>query len=128
MIIADARRILGLLSEIATLEGTIKKLSEESELARRLRSIPGLGMISAAELAGEIGTLERFSSEASLALCLVICPLDKQSGKFQGTRSPRQVNRRAKGAMMVAVAHHIWEVPETRAYYEKKMAEGKRHN
>lgn len=30
--------------------------------------------------------------------------------------------------MMVAVAHHIWEVPESRAYYEKKRAEGKRHN
>ena len=85
-------------------------------------------MISAAELAGEIGTLDRFSSEASLALYLGMCPLDKRSGQTHGTRSPRQVNRRAKAAMMVAVAHHIWEVPESRAYYEKKRAEGKRHN
>ena len=128
MIVADARRILGLLSEIASLEEAIEELCEESELARRLRSIPGFGVISAAELSGEIGTLDRFSSEASLALYLGMCPLDKQSGQLHGTRSPRQVNKRAKAAMMVAVAHHIWEVPESRAYYEKKRAEGKRHN
>ena len=128
MIVADAKRILELLSEIAALKEAIEKLCEESELARRLRSIPGFGTISAAELAGEIGTLERFPSEASLALYLGMCPLDKQSGQTHGTRSPRQVNRRAKAAMMVAVAHHIREVPESRAYYEKKRAEGKRHN
>lgn len=128
MIVADARRILELLQEIAALEGVIGELCRESELARRLRSIPGFGAISAAELAGEIGTWERFSSEASLALYLGMCPLDKQSGQVHGTRPPRQVNRRAKAAMMVAVAHHIWEVPESRAYYEKKRAEGKRHN
>jgi len=128
MIVSDARRILELLSEIAALKEAIEKLCEESELARRLRSIPGFGVISAAELAGEIGTLKRFGSEASLALYLGMCPLDKQSGQTHGTRSPRQVNRRAKAAMMVAVAHHIWEVPESRAYYEKKRAEGKRHN
>jgi len=28
----------------------------------------------------------------------------------------------------VAVAHHIWEVPESRASYKKKRAEGKKHN
>jgi transposase len=128
MIVADARRILGLLSEIAALEEAIEELCEESELARKLRSIPGFRTISAAELAGEIGTLDRFSSEASLALYLGMCPLDKQSGQLHGTNSPRQVNERAKAAMMVAVAHHIWEVPESRAYYNKKRTEGKRHN
>jgi hypothetical protein len=30
--------------------------------------------------------------------------------------------------MMTAVAHHIREVPESRAYYDKKRAEGKKHN
>ena len=40
MIVADARRILRLLSEIAAPEEAIEELCEESELARRLRSIP----------------------------------------------------------------------------------------
>jgi len=128
MIVSDAKRILGLLKEIAALDKAIEEISQESDIARRLDSIPGFGKTSSAELAGEIGTLERFSCEASLALYLGMCPLDRQSGKSHGTRSPRQVNRRARAAMMTAVAHHIWEMPESRAYYEKKRAEGKKHN
>ena len=128
MIVSDAKRILELLKEIAALDKAIEELSQESELARRIDSIPGFGKTSAAELAGEIGTFDRFTSEASLALYLGMCPLDRQSGQFHGTKSPRQVNRRAKVAMMTAVARHIERVPESRAYYEKKRAEGKKHN
>ena len=128
MIVSDAKRILELLEEIASLDRAMEELSRESEIARRLSTIPGFGKTSVTELAGEIGTLDRFPSEASLALYLGMCPLDRQSGKFHGTRSPKQVNRRAKAAMMVAVAHHIRAVPESRAYYEKKREEGKRHN
>ena len=128
MIISDAKRVLELLEEIGALEEEMEGLSQRSELARRLSTIPGFGRTSVAELAGEIGTPERFRGEASLALYLGMCPLDRQSGQYHGTRSPRQVNRRAKAAMMVAVAHHIRMVPESRAYYEKKRAEGKGHN
>ncbi|MEQ1742509.1 MAG: hypothetical protein ABL869_08440 [Candidatus Nitrotoga sp.] len=40
-------------------------------------------------------------------------------------KTPRHVNTRAKAAMMVAVARHIAYVPMSRAYYDKKRAEGK---
>lgn len=128
MILSDARRILGLLGEIEALDRAMEELCQRSEIARRLSTIPGFGKTTVAELAGEIGTLDRFGGEASLALYLGMCPLDRQSGGYHGTRTPRQVNRRAKAAMMVAVAHHIRAVPESRAYYEKKRVEGKRHN
>ena len=35
---------------------------------------------------------------------------------------------RAKAAMMTAVARHIDCVPESKAYYDRKRAEGKKHN
>ena len=128
MIISDARRILELHSQIASLEEAIGELAEGSEMARRLATIPGFSKVSAPELAGEIGTSERFGGEASLALYLGMCPLTYQSGDFSGTKAPRQVNRRAKAAMMNALAHHIKQVPESRIFYEKKRAEGKGHN
>ena len=93
-----------------------------------MNTITEYGKTSVAELAGESGTLDRFSSKASLALYLGMCPLDNQSGQFHGTKIPRQVNRRAKAAMMTAVARHIDHVPESKAYYDKKRAEGKKHN
>ena len=122
------RRILELKANIAGLEAKTAAIAAGSEIARRVGSIPGFGATSSAELAGEIGTLERFASEASLALYVGMAALDNRSGKIIGTRSPRQVNTRAKAAMMAAVARHIDNVPSSRAYYEKKRAEGKKHN
>ena len=91
-------------------------------------TIPGYGVICSAELAGEIGTIERFASEASLALYLGMAPLDNTSGKYRGSKSPRQVNARAKAAMMTGVDRHRKQVPQSQRYYEKKRAEGKTHN
>ncbi|MBC7221308.1 IS110 family transposase, partial [Candidatus Bipolaricaulota bacterium] len=97
MIVADARRLLEVLGEIAKLEEAIEGLVASSPLAQRIDSIPGFGAISCGELAGEIGRMERFGSERSLALYLGMCPLDHQSGESKGSKRPRQVNRRAKG-------------------------------
>ncbi|MBT9590518.1 MAG: transposase [Thiobacillus sp.] len=76
----------------------------------------------------QIGTLDRFESEAGLALYTGMAALDNSSGKKTGARTPRQVNTRAKAAMMVAIARHLPHVPASRSYYDKKRAEGKKHN
>ena len=128
MIIEDARRILELRKQIHALDEAMAGLADHSEIARRLVSINGFGKTSIAELAGEIGTQRRFASEASLALYMGMSPLTHQSGKMSSTRSPRQVNRRAKAAMMTAVARHMKCVPQSSAYYERKRAQGKTHN
>ena len=128
MIIADARRLLELLSQIHRLDSAMLELADQSEMARRLSSIQGFGKTSIAELAGEIGTTERFAGEGSLALYVGMSPLSKDSGQYHGSKSPRQVNQRAKAAMMTAVARHIDRVPESKAYYDRKRAEGKKHN
>ena len=80
------------------------------------------------ELAGEIGTIERFASEGSLSLYLGMSTLDNRSGKYQGTKAPKHVNTRAKAAMMIALDRHRKYVPESQRYYEKKRSEGKKHN
>jgi transposase len=128
MIIQDANRILELLRQIHVLDEAMAELAEQSEIARRLSTIPGFGKTSIAELAGEIGTLTRFGSEASLALYLGMSPLTHQSGQMSRARAPRQVNRRCKAAMMTAVARHIGCVPQSRMYYDRKRDQGKTHN
>jgi transposase len=128
MIITDARRILELLEQIAQLEKQIGQTLPSSSLASLLLSVPGFGEVTAAELAGEIGTLERFSSEASLALYLGVCPLDRSSGRQAGSRVPRQVNRRARQALANALIHHVRLTPQSQALYGKKRREGKSHN
>ncbi len=128
MLISDAKRLLALRREIEELERQIAAISAESELAQRLDSIPGFGLVCSAELAGEIGNLARFEGEAGLAVYLGMAPLTNSSGTFHGSKRPRQVNRHAKFAMMSAAARHLEQVPESRCYYTKKRTEGKAHN
>lgn len=128
MVISDALRLLELKEQIAELDRAIESLVESSDIARLVMSIPGFGQTSSAELAGEIGTMDRFDSEDSLALYMGMCPLDRQSGKSKGSKTPRQVNKRCKGAMMNAVACHANCVPQSKAYYQRKRGEGKKHN
>lgn len=128
MIQQDAARILELKRQIKALEEQIAQVAERSSIASQLASIPGYGAVCSAELAGEIGTIERFRSESSLALYLGMATLDNSSGKYRGSKAPKHVNIRAKAAMMFAVDHHRKLVPQSQRYYEKKRAEGKRHN
>ena len=128
MIQQDAARILELKQQIKALEDQMLRIAESSGVARQLVSMPGYGHICSAEPAGEIGTVERFRNEASLALYLGMATLDHSSGKSRGSKPPRHVNSHAKAAMMIAVDHHRKLVPQSQRYYEKKRAEGKRHN
>ena len=128
MVQEDATRVLELHERIQTLQAKMAAVSERSTMARLLDSIPGFGLICASELAGEIGTLDRFHSEASLSLYLGMAHLDNSSGKKTGSKHPKHVNTRAKAAMMIAVDRHRKQVPASQCYYEKKRAEGKGHN
>ena len=54
--------------------------------------------------------------------------LDNSSGTYKSAKPPRQVNTRVRAAMMIAVVRHMASVPESKAYYDKKRAQGKKHN
>jgi len=128
MIQEDAVRVMELHDKIQSLEAKIEDVAQGSDMAQTLATIPGFGAVCTAELAGEMGTIERFSNEGSLALYLGMANLDNSSGKQKGSKPPRQVNTRAKAAMMIAVDRHRKKALESQRYYEKKRAEGKKHN
>jgi transposase len=128
MIQQDAERVLVLHKQIEKLETQLAEISANSNIAHLLTTMPGFGPITTAELAGEIGTIERFESESSLALYLGMSNLDNSSGNHKGSKAPKQVNERAKSAMMIAVDRHRKHAPQSQKYYDKKRTEGKKHN
>jgi transposase len=127
MIYADAMRMLSLREAIAGLEIQIAGLTTQSDIAQRLLSMPGMGNVCASELAGEIGNIERFKDEASLAVYLGVAPLDRSSGKRIGAKLPRQINPRARDALIIAMVHHMQAVATSKAFYDRKRVEGKTH-
>lgn len=128
LLIDEAKHILELHNKISKLDAKIEQQSASSEEAKLIRTIPGFGPICSAEIAGEIGTSERFAKEASLSLYIGMSALDNSSGKYRGGKQPKHVNTRAKAAMMTGVDRHRKCVAESQAYYEKKRKEGKKHN
>lgn len=128
MIIEDAKRVLELRAAIKALESQCEKLIQKSQIATLIDLIPGFGTVCCTELAGEIGTIDRFATEASLALYLGMANLDNSSGMQRGSKTPRHVNTRAKAAMMVGVDRHRKSIGESQRFYEKKRAQGKTHN
>jgi transposase len=126
LVTADVHRLLQLRAEIAVLEKQLQQLGTQSRLFQLILSIPGFGVIAAAELCGEIGQLERFRNSSALALYLGVAVLDYSSGKRTGSRRPHLVNRTAKNALCTATGRHRQLVPESRLYYERKYRENGR--
>lgn len=124
----DARAILALTQRITTLDQQIAVLVDASKPARHLLSIPGFGPTSAAEIISEIGTLSRFTKESSLAIYLGMAPLDNSSGLLNRGKRPKCVNTRCQAALMTCIVRHMACVPQSRAYYDRKRIQGKRHN
>ncbi|MFN8993201.1 MAG: IS110 family transposase, partial [Pseudomonadota bacterium] len=48
-------------------------------------------------------------------------------GKRVGEKLPRQINPRARDAMLIVTIHHMATVATSRAYYDRKRAQGKTH-
>ena len=128
MIQQDAERMLELHVQIKALKNQLASIAKDSTIARQLMTIPGFGLICAAEIAGEIGTIERFQKEASLAVYLGMANLDHSSGKSRRSRRPKHVNVHAKAAMRLAIDTHRKLCPQSKRYYEKKRTDGKKYN
>lgn len=124
----DVLRIKELCELISKFDKRIYALTTKSKIGKRLLSIKGFGDTSCGTLAGEIGKINRFEKEASLAVYLGMAPLDKISGNSRGIRKSKNVNSHAKAAMMNAIDQHRRYVEESKSYYEKKRTEGKKHN
>jgi transposase len=93
-----------------------------------LASMPGIGPRTGARILAEIGDGSRFASGAKLAAYAGLAPVTRQSGTSLNaeTRS-RRGNHRLKNAMFLAAFASLRD-PASRAFYDRKRAEGKRHN
>jgi transposase len=76
----------------------------------------------------EIGDGSRFADGDKLASYAGLAPVVRQSGKsINGESKSRRGNHRLKNAMFLAAFASL-RTPESKAFYDRKRAEGKRHN
>jgi len=128
IILSYSRRILELKEEIEILDKKLEEIGERSFDVKRLKTIPGVGTKLSSRLIGEIGDINRFKTERQLAVYCGVACVDNISGKQKMTKVVYKANKIGKAAMIEIAGCTIRYVAESRAYYAKKRAEGKKHN
>lgn len=93
-----------------------------------LVSLAGIGPRTGARILAEIGDGTRFPNGSKLASYAGLAPVTRQSGKsLNGESKSRRGNHRLKNAMFLAAFASLRD-PESKAFYDRKRAEGKKHN
>jgi transposase len=119
----ELRHLRELSTTVDALEAEIADLV--AEVAPQLLAEPGFGPLTAGKLIGEIAGAQRFSSDAKLARAGGIAPIPVSSGKTNRHRLDRGGNRQINTAIHRVAVTRARCHPETKAYIERKRAEGK---
>jgi len=118
---AALRQIDFLNQEIATLERELARFVSASVEARRLMTVPGVAMITAATFLAQIGEIDRFSSPKQLVGYLGLDPRVRQSGN--GAAFTGRISKEGSVLVrhvMVESAHSATRTPgPLRAFYQR---------
>jgi transposase len=109
------------------LRGTRKKLAAAVRTAgTSLTGLFGIGPVSAAAIIGDVRHVSRFPGRDQFASYNGTAPIEVSSGGRKACRLSRRGNRRLNHAIhMAAVTQIRYRHSPGRAYYDKKLAEGK---
>jgi transposase len=124
--LADSlKTVLQQRKQVAT---EVEEILDAHPLAGVLTSMPGIGVRTAARILLEIGDASAFKSSAHLAAYAGIAPVTRSSGSsIKGEHPARTGNRKLKRAFFLAAFAALRD-PTSRAYYQRKRDEGKKHN
>ena len=120
------------LAAVLTRRDELEKEIEEGFFALPeaaiLRSLPGIGPRLGARVAVEIGSISRFRTPGHLAAYAGLGPTPWKSGtSINANMASRFGNHRLKNALFLAAFASLRH-PPSRTYYDRKRAQGKRHN
>ncbi|SEA79670.1 Transposase IS116/IS110/IS902 family protein [Bowdeniella nasicola] len=89
--------------------------------------MPGVGVRTAARLLTEV-TTKAFPTAGHLAASAGLAPVTRRSGSsIRGEHPSKRGNKTLKRTMFLSAFAALPD-PESRAYYDRKTAQGKRHN
>lgn len=124
-----AKEVMGLNEQIAEIDKLIAARFRDHELAEVIASMPGIGPLLGAEfLAATAGDMSRFGSADRLASLAGVAPVPRDSGQISGNlHRPRRYHRGLQRVFYTSALISIRSCEESRRFYARKRAEGKRH-
>jgi transposase len=116
-------------TEIARLDEQVSERFDQHPDAPVLLSMPGFGpVLAAAFLARTGGDLRAFETAGRLASVAGLAPAPRDSGRISGSHHrPQRFSRRLMRTCYLAALSSLKNSPASRAFCERKRAEGKSH-
>jgi transposase len=115
----NIRELDFLTEQLAILDKRIVEMNRNDPLARLLKTIPGIGDISARVILAEIGDIARFPTDKSLACFTGLTPKQHQSGNTMRTMG---ITKEGSSHMRWVYVQAAWIAlrfdPALREYYE----------
>ncbi|MBH5146839.1 IS110 family transposase [Rhodococcus erythropolis] len=106
----------------------VERMLDDHPLSPVLISMPGIGVRTAARILLEVGDGSAFKSAGHLAAYAGIAPVTHRSGSsIRGEHPARSGNRKLKRALFLSAFAALHD-STSRSYYDRKRAEGKKHN
>ncbi|WP_181647246.1 IS110 family transposase [Streptomyces sp. WAC00263] len=124
-----AREVMTLNEKIAEVDKLIESRFREHELAPVIASLPGIGPLLGAEfLAATSGDMSFFATPDRLAGFAGLAPAPRDSGRVSGNlHRPKRYHRGLQRVFYTSALISIRTCAESRRFYDRKRAEGKRH-
>ncbi|GAA4840625.1 IS110 family transposase [Actinomycetospora corticicola] len=132
---AFARVITGVAGQLrdahderADLAAELEARLEAHPLGPVLTTMPGVGVRTAIKLLTIVGDGSAFPTAAHLAAYAGLAPVTRRSGSsIKGETRSQRGNHALQSALFLSAFAALGD-PESRAYYDRKRAAGKRHN
>jgi transposase len=125
------REVAGeLVQDVRLLDRRISAVEERIQTAvtaskTSLTTLHGIGPVLAAKLLGEVGDVGRFPTKAKFATYNGTAPIEASSGQVVRHRLSRAGNRRLNHVLYLMAVVQLRHATPGRAYYIRKLAEGK---
>ena len=131
IISAHTERLVQIGKELKRIKEVLEKLVEASSYGC-LTSIPGIDTVTASKIVSAVMDISRFSSSSKLARFCGIAPREKSTGKKKRYEKSKYGNKSLYSTIYFMALAHISRTrdgkdknPISRAYYLKKISEGK---
>lgn len=127
LVAALAREVMDLDAGIKAADSAIEERFRRHRLADVIVSMPGFGFRLGAEFLAAVGDLDLIGSADRLAAYAGLAPVANDSGKRTGRlHKPMRYHRGLRRAMYMSALTAARCDPDSKAYYERKRAQGKR--
>jgi len=129
LIAAVAGEVMNLNGQVRDLDKLIEERFHRHELAPVIESMPGIGVLLGAEfLAVTGGDMSFFGTADRLAGFSGLAPAPRDSGRVRGNlHRPKRYNRTLNHVFYYSAMISIATCEESRRFYDRKRAEGKKH-